>query len=683
MTATDLSGAFSLAGLGLTAAEAASIGIGAGLGGGQSFYGLNGQSNGFTTLSGYENAATDASNVNTNPNGAQFGNQQIYNQAYQSAVNSGISPQQAAQYAQTASGGYNPASGLGGYAPTANTGFVGASNLGGLGTTTAAGAGTTLAAPVTVGAGGGGLTAGQIGLGIGAAGAGAGVAAGLGAAGTNVSPGIGQGGSGTGTAPQAKPVGGSSTFGLNPGTIAAAGAVAGGIGSIVKGATGGVSTSAPNPATIAGGILQDEINFAPSVYNTTSQYAPQYAGLQSGLLNQSASSVLGGYSSFAPSLQGIQTGLNAQQAGGNLGLVSQYGSAFTSAFLNANPQLQETQSSLNSLANTPQNPVGQIQNAGAWGSGFTSAASQSINGSQVQAPTAYSSGGYLNGFGMTPQTQVQAGGNSTLGQLNQTAQQQLALGTSISPQEQATVANQVLSNYNSMGRAEDPTAIAGLATGLDTYGQQLLAQREGTAANAAGLTTTANQLGLSAQQSNQQAALSGLTTQANLGTTTNLANQGASLTAQQANLSSQLGLQGLNYEALASSGAQGLSAAQSNQQAQLSNAQYQAQLLQNAAALEQSTGAGAMSSLLNPSQGLTQAYNTTEQGGTSLSNANALSGMYNPFNSAAYGPAYNAASSSNITNATTNAGLLGGGLSLLGNLATSSSFMSSLSGLFG
>lgn len=404
--------------------------------------------------------------------------------------------------------------------------------------------------------------------------------------------------------------------------------VAAAAGTIVGGTTGGgVKTTAPNPGSIAGGILQDEINYAPSIYQTTQQYAPQYAGLQSGLLNQSASGVLSGYQTQAPALQGLQTNLNAQQAGGNLGLVGQYGSSFNQAFQAANPQLQQTQNTLNTLANTAQNPVGAISGAGS-----------QLGGVGQQA------------IGAVGANAVQQAYNPTLSQLNATAQQQLALGTGMSQQEASTVANQVLSNYNSMGRANDPTAIAGLATGLDTYGQQLLQQREAAASSAAGQLTTA-------QTANQQA--------------------------QATNLSAQLGAQGLNYEALSGQGAQQLQGAQANQQAQLSNASYQQDLLQNAASLEQSTGNTAMNSLLGQSQGLSNAYNTTAQGGTSLSNANALSGMYNPFNSAAYGPAYSAATAANQTNATTNAGLIGGGLSLLGNLAGNSGFTSSLAGLFG
>jgi hypothetical protein len=266
-----------------------------------------------------------------------------------------------------------------------------------------------------------------------------------------------------------------------------------------------------------------------------------------------------------------------------------------------------------------------------------------------------------------PTQTVSQGQNGTLGQLNTTAQQQLALGTSVSPQEQATVANEVLSNYNSMGRANDPTAIAGLATGLDTYGQQLLTQREANAGTAAGLTTSQNQLGVSAGEANLSASQQ-----------SQLANQSTNLAAQQSNQAANLTGLGLQGSALQAGGAQSLASQQSNQQAQLANAQYQQSLLSGAANLAQSTATTPLNQLYNQSGALTGASNVSTQAGQGTQAANSLSGLYNPFNSAGYTSAYTAAANANQTNATTNAGLIGGGITLLGNLANS--FLSNSSG---
>lgn len=535
---------------------AALSGLGAGA---NAFVGVDGNTSGFTTLASYDQAIQNGANTNTNPN-LQFSNQQIYNQVYQQSIASGLPPTQAATNASLASAG-----GL----SSTSANIAG----GAIGSATAPVEGGTLGAVTSSGVVGGGLPSGISGAvtgGVVGAGVGAGVGSIVGRTGS-----VGTPGSTTSTtpspstptnpattAPVASGVSGGLLGGLSPSNIVPA---LTGIGGIVTGLTGGLNTSAPNPGDVAGNILQDEINFAPSILSTTQQNAPQYANLQSGLLSSSASSLVSSYGSTAPALQNIQTGLNSQQASGNQQLISQYGGSTISALLAANPQLAQTQTSLTNLAN-----------------------------------------GGINQPGTTGVQQAQ---NSTLGQLAQTAQSQLALGTSISPQEQATVANQVLSNYNSMGRANDPTAIAGLATGLDTYGQQLLTSREAASSNAAGLVTQQNT---------------------------------------------------------------------ANQSAQATNLQGQLSALGGAGSLALNSQAPAVTSLLTPSQGVTQTQNTTAQAGTSLQNASALSGMYNPFNSAAYGPAYSANTQANQINAQTNAGLVSGGLGLLGSALGSSSSLSSL-----
>jgi hypothetical protein len=593
---------------------------------GQDFTNANGQP-GFTNISSFDNSIVNGATTNTSPAGAQFSQQQIYNNVYQNAIANGVSPTNAAQYAQYAAnngvdftGGTSlgaqvtgetnaalaQAAGGTGAATGAGTAAATTGAATGAATGTAAGAGVTSLAPVTTTAtslAGGGSTLGTIGT-VGA-GAGAGLAAGslagMGASpsgasqyaaqpntstsslsngtvgGTAAGAATGAAGSAAGGAAGAAGSAGSSllgSLGANPGTVGAVGSLLAGGGSLAAGLSGGTSTSAPNPGTVAGDILQDEINFAPQVYNTTAQYAPQYNALQNQLQSTSAGSLTGTYAALAPVLQGTQTAINAQQAAGQQALLANQGASTVAAYQAANPQLQQLQQQYTNLAMSNPNPV-----------------------SQIQAPT-----------------------NQTLDQLNSTAQSQLALGTSVSPQEASTVANEVLSNYNQMGRANDPTAIANLALGEDTYGQQLLTQREQNAGTAAGLTT----------------------------------NQGA--------LS--------------------LYAGQANQQAQLANANYQQSTLQGASNLAYQTAAPAMAGLYGQSAALNSAQNVGSQANSTVSGGNSLSGLYNPFDSAAYNSAYSANANANATNAATNASLIGGGLSLLGGLNTAAGNAGGYANLF-
>lgn len=667
---TVTAGAIGLIEAGLSVADIAALGLSASdiaAGGTASFFGGDGNS-GFTTLGSYQNAITNGASANTSPSGTQFGNQQVYNETYQSAINGGSTPQQAAQYAQLSSGGYTPgaAGGASGAAP-ANLGTQVA------GETTSGAGGITQMAPVVVN-GGGSSALGSLGTGAGTL-SGMGSSPGLnpsqysttdqailnsGGPSSSLSPLSSVSAGGTGATDVEGAGAGSNTLGTAIRTTAplataltAGGSILGGLTG--AGSSGPLSTQAPNPATVAGGILQDEINFAPSILATTQQNAPAYNTLQNQDLNANATNLASQYAGTAASLQGTQSAVNAQQAAAQQQLLSQYGGSTVSAYQAANPQLQALQGQYTALAQSQPTPVGQISGAGAWAAPFSSQVQSTIAQNQVTPTTT------------APTEAVTQGSNQTLAQLNQTAQQQLALGTSVSPQEQATVANQVLSNYNQMGRANDPTAIAGLATGLDTYGQQLLTQRETNAATAANATTSQNALGVSAGQANLAASQQSA-----------LANQQTNLTASQANQNAAIAGLGLTGSALSSGGAQSLSAAQSNQSAQLANANYDQSLLQGASALAQSTAAVPLSQLYTQSQGLTNAQNVGTQAGQGTSAANSLSGLYNPFDSSAYTSAYNANANANQTNATTNAGLVGGGLSLLGSLANS--YLSSPSG---
>lgn len=481
---------------------------------------------------------------------------------------------------------------------------------------------------------------------------------------------------------------------------------------------GGVTASAPAPQETAQQITQGQINEAPQLLQLAQSQDPQYQALQSQLLNQS---IFGGngqqgllqtYKQAAPQLQQIQSQANAQQAGANIGLVNQYAPQALAAYQAANPQLTKLQGQLTNLAMTPQNPVSQMSGAGGWSQGFAQQVGQGVQGAQIQAPTSQSAAGMLGGF--QPNVQ-QIGGaslgwdptghNSTNAVLQNTAQQQLALGTQVSPQEQATVANSVLSNYNQQGRANDPTAIAGLATGLDTYGQQLLNTREANAANAAQLQTGQQALGLqarttqaglgqTAQLANQQTALSGsglglsaLTSGAGLQQQTNLANQGANLTAQQSNLAALLQSLGLQGSALQAGGQQQLQQGAYNQQAQLQNAQYQSGLLTTAANLAQQTAINPYSLILGQSGALGNAMGTASAAGQGNGAATGLANQYNPFNTQLMSQMTQSGTQASLANQNVNAGALGGLMSgygsYMGGAASQAGGWASLLGMLG
>ena len=428
-------------------------------------------------------------------------------------------------------------------------------------------------------------------------------------------------------------------------SVVAAGIIA--AGSIGSAAIASNNKSSPPTATATGGdILQGQINAAPQILSLSQTQDPQYQALQNQLMQQSlfgnaqTPGLIDMYGQAAPQLQQLQTGLNTQQAQGNIGIVNDLASSAMQAYQSANPQLQQLQSQLTGLAMNNQNPVSQINGAGSWGQGFNNQIGQTLQSNQVQGTGV----GYQN---------VGAGFNPTVNMLNQTAQQQLALGGSVSQQQAAALSNQVLSNYNQMGRANDPTAIAGLATGLDTYSQQLLQQREQNASNAGSLAAQQQGLGLTAQQSNQGANLSA-----------GLANQATGLAAQQSNQTAAMQGLGLQYQGYYGSGAQQLQGQQANQAAQLQNAQYQSGLLTTAANLAQSTAVNPYSLILGQSGALGNAMGSASAAGAN--NGQSLASMYNPFNTQLINTLTNSGTQTSLANQSNTANAMGGAMSSLG-----------------
>lgn len=477
---------------------------------------------------------------------------------------------------------------------------------------------------------------------------------------------------------------------------------------------GGSTTVTPPAATdTAQQALQAQVNIAPQQFASTQQYAPQYNDLynqiaQSSLFGDSSTQgLLTTYGQAAPILQNIQSSANTQQAQENVNLVNQLAPQAVQAYQSANPQLTSLQNQLTNLAETNQNPesmVGGVPQAQAtnWAPGYQALVQGTLANSAVNPQSIQSSAGMLQGYNPAVQqvrgSQIQYNNNnSTVNQLNTAAQQQLALGTSITPQESQTVANQVLSSYNNMGRANDPTAIAGLATGLDTYGQQLLQQREAGAATAGGLlqnqqalglqaTTTQAGLNQSANLANQAALLQGsgltlqnLTNQANLSQQASLANQSTNLAGQQSNLASQVAGLGDIGQADSSSYGQMLQASLANQQAGLQvagmnqsaqqfNANYQGGLLSGAAQLAASTAQNPYALILGQSGALGSAAGASQQAGATQSASAQLENMYNPFSNGAFSTIYGGQLQASQATAANNAAVTGAAIGAAGSV---------------
>ena len=434
-----------------------------------------------------------------------------------------------------------------------------------------------------------------------------------------------------------------------PACISAGAAVVGAGTSIYSATKSSNTASTPNLGNTVQSLVQAGLNTASSQLATAQQTMPEYSSLSGNDLyssligNQVNPGLMGGMQEATPEMGTVQANANAQQAAGQINQLGTYGSGMVNSYQNANPQLQTLQNQFTNMALNPQNPVSQIQGAGSWGSGYSQQVSDTVSGNQVANQNVGANA-------------VNAGRNGTVQQLNNTAQQQLALGTSMSPQQTQTVANQVLSSYNGMGRANDPTAIAGLATGLDTYGQQLLNQREANAATAGNLQAGQQQLGLTAQQSNQSAGLAA-----------QQSNQAANLAAQQSNQTAAMQGLGLNYQGLSASGQQALTAAQANQGAQLSNAGYQYGLMGSAANLAQSTAAPAMNALLSPSTAPSQVSTLTNQGLQQENNTNTLATLYNPLQSQLMNTLISSGTQTSLANQNASQQSTAGGLSLLGS----------------
>lgn len=393
------------------------------------------------------------------------------------------------------------------------------------------------------------------------------------------------------------------------------------------------TVEAPEPRNIAQEgreTLQSQIQLAPQQFAAESQFAPQYAQLYQDILGRG---LLGGnyrsgmsltdiYGQAAPALGNIQSQSNTQQRLADIGDVEQYGQRAVQAFNQANPELSAIRSQISQSAS----------------SGFTP---RSISMSPIEAVT--------NQFSASPYERVTAGPNAAAEAYNQRAISDLALGGRLGAQESRDLTNDVLARFNRAGRINDPSAIAGVALGLDQAQQGRLAQRQAAAAQGASITQGQNALGLQAGMANQGAGLqnTGFNLQALL------ANQQAR---QQANLANQ----DYSYRSQ-----------MANQQADMAAEQLRQQKLMQAAGFLQSSQIDPFQAILGRSGSLGAAMGGAQQAGAGAGYTG--TGMFNPFNSYAgnlygqnYATEYDAAqqSAANVSNlfgaGIGAAGLLGG-----------------------
>jgi len=328
----------------------------------------------------------------------------------------------------------------------------------------------------------------------------------------------------------------------------------------------------PNAGEELTQAIQGYVANAPALYQEESQYQPQYNQMQRQMEQQNMAAYAQQYFGTAQQGQTVANALQQQASAGQLQNLQMTAAPTAQALMASSPQYGQLANMATSQMNAGVNPAlsglyqnvaqalpGQVQ-------GFQNLASQAgsqlapIN-QQLQA---------LGGQGQvgTNQTVAQLGqlqqdvlansrsdifnatkGNvmSQLGnldpltqQLQTTAQQQLALGGSMSPQMASDVAQQERAAYSARGMLQGTGSIGAEIMGQQQMQQQLLGQREQFASAVDPLVQqqlqnrTANAMGLTS--TDIQTTLANQTLGGQLGS--NIAS------IQQANLGQQAGLQG-------------------------------------------------------------------------------------------------------------------------------------------
>jgi hypothetical protein len=451
---------------------------------------------------------------------------------------------------------------------------------------------------------------------------------------------------------------------------------------------GGAPSVQAQPPPNAGQEFQQAeqayVSGAPALYGEEAQYQPMYNQLQQQMESGNISAYAQQYMSMMPAAQQTATATQQQASAGQLTNLQMTGAPTAQALMQSSPQYGQLAGMATSQMGAGIDPTlsglyqnvasalpGQMQgfqNLAAQAGGQLNPVNQQLAamGGQLQAGTNQS----VAQLGQYQQALIQNSRsdifNATKGnvmgalgqldpltqQLQTTAQQQLALGTQMSPQMTADVAQQERAAYSARGMLQSTGSIGAEIMGTQEMQQQLLGQREQFAGSVAPLVQNE-------QQQRTQNAL-GLTqtdiaaTQQNYALAGQLAQWGGGL--QQQNVATQAGLQGqiaanLQNQTAQQAGLQGqaLSAYQGGigqmagiqgtaLQQQLAQQQFGAGISQNLTAQQQAALAGVLGyqpqgpTVASAGAGL-NAYGT---GGPSLFQSSGLLGLVNQNTMAGY-----------------------------------------------
>jgi hypothetical protein len=306
---------------------------------------------------------------------------------------------------------------------------------------------------------------------------------------------------------------------------------------------------APDTGKEYGEAIQAYVQNAPALYQEEAAYQPQYNTLQQQLMQQNIRSYSGVIEQQMPRMQQALTAAQQQASQGALINYRQFADQSAAAAMGASPELQALQAYGNQQLGATQDPVlrsllGQVQQqtpgqaeqmnqlAAQAGRMFapTNEQLQNISG-QVGAatqPSVQAMQDLARKAGADPRSPIfQQTAQNVMGnlgtldpltqQLSDVAQQQLALGGTMSQQQLQDAAQQARQSFSARGMLGSSGSIAAEVLGRVGVQQQLLGQREQFASGVSGLVQqqqqqrTAQALGLTqadigATQANQQLA---------------------------------------------------------------------------------------------------------------------------------------------------------------------------------
>jgi hypothetical protein len=440
----------------------------------------------------------------------------------------------------------------------------------------------------------------------------------------------------------------------------------------------------PNAGQELGQAIQGYVANAPALYTEEAQYQPMYNQLQQQMESGNINAYASQYFNLMPQAQYAATSGQQAASQGQLANMQQLGGASTQALMQSSPQYGQLAGMATAQMGAGLDPTlrGLYQNvAGAMPGqmqGFQNLAAQAgsqltpINqqlaatGSQLQAgtnQTVAQLGQYQQSLMQNARSDIfnATKGNvmSQLGnldpltqQLQTTAQQQLALGGSMSPQMAADVAQQERAAYSARGMLQSTGSIGAEIMGQQQMQQQLLGQREQFAASVQPLVQqqeqqrTANALGLTSTDiaaTQQNYSLAGQLAQWGGGLQQQAAQTQAGLQGQiaanlQNAITQQAGLQGQALSAYQGGIGQMAGLQGSALQQQLAQQQFGAGIGQNLTAAQQQAMYGVLgyqpqgAQLASAGAGL-NAYGT---GGPALFQSSGMLGLVNQNTMAAY-----------------------------------------------